>query len=80
MPEPPASRVFFRLSKQPRICSSGVVEMCIRDRGVFVFARIAASLGTVEFAIYQFVMNLANLQGYTYDGFASAATVLTRCV
>lgn len=45
--------------------------------GLFVFTRLAASLGTAEFAVYQFVMNLANLQGYTYDGFAAAATAMT---
>lgn len=59
------------------IAFSAFHEQFFQRLGVFMFARIAASLGTVEFAIYQFVMNLANLQGYTYDGFASAATVLT---
>ena len=65
------------LKKAWDIASSAFHEQFFQRLGVFVFARIAASLGTVEFAIYQFVMNLANLQGYTYDGFASAATALT---
>ena len=52
-------------------------EQFFQRLGLFIFTRIAASLGTVEFAIYQFIMNLANLQGYTYDGFASAATAMT---
>lgn len=52
-------------------------EQFFQRLGLFVFTKIAASLGTVEFAMYQFIMNLANLQGYTYDGFASAATAVT---
>lgn len=52
-------------------------EQFFQRLGLFIFTRIAASLGTVEFAMYQFIMNLANLQGYTYDGFASAATAMT---
>ena len=52
-------------------------EQLFQRLGLFIFTRVAASLGTVEFAMYQFIMNLANLQGYTYDGFASAATAMT---
>lgn len=52
-------------------------EQFFHRLGLFIFTRLAASLGTVEFAVYQFVMNLANLQGYAYDGFASAATAMT---
>lgn len=52
-------------------------EQFFQRLGLFIFTKIAASLGTVEFAMYQFIMNLANLQGYTYDGFASAATAMT---
>ena len=52
-------------------------EQFFQRLGLFVFTRVAASLGTVEFAMYQFIMNLANLQGYTYEGFAAAATALT---
>lgn len=52
-------------------------EQFFQRLGLFVFTRVAASLGTLEFAMYQFVMNLANLQGYTYDGFAAAATSMT---
>ena len=59
------------------VAFSAFHEQFFQRLGIFAFARIAASLGTVEFAIYQFIMNLANLQGYTYDGFASAATALT---
>ncbi|MCI7282621.1 MATE family efflux transporter [Dysosmobacter sp.] len=60
-----------------KVAFSAFHEQFFQRLGIFAFARIAASLGTVEFAIYQFIMNLANLQGYTYDGFASAATALT---
>lgn len=52
-------------------------EQFFQRLGLFIFTKIAASLGTVEFAMYQFIMNLANLQGYTYDGLASAATAIT---
>ncbi len=59
------------------IVLSAFQEQLCQRIGLFLFTRLAASLGMVEFALYQIVMNIANLQGYTYDGVATAATALT---
>lgn len=56
---------------------SAFQEQFFQRLGLFLYTRLAAGLGTAEFALYQFVMNLANLQGYTYDGFAVTATAMT---
>lgn len=71
-------RLDFQLLKGTwRVIFSAFHEQFFLRLGLFIFTKIAASLGTVEFAMYQFIMNLANFQGYTYDGFASAATAMT---
>lgn len=59
------------------IIYSAFQEQFFQRLGLFLYTRLAAGLGTVEFALYQFVMNLANLQGYTYDGFTVTATAMT---
>ena len=59
------------------ITFSAFQEQFFQRLGLFLFTRLAASLGTVEFALYQMVMNTANLQGYTIDGVGTAATALT---
>ena len=66
-----------QLSSVKKVTLSAFQEQFCQRLGLFLFTRLAASLGTVEFALYQFIMNLANLQGYTYDGFATTATALT---
>lgn len=72
----------WRLEPKKLLTVRGIVlsafseQLCQRI-GLFLFTRLAASLGMVEFALYQIVMNIANLQGYTYDGVATAATTLT---
>ena len=75
-------RSFWRPDPQPvasvgSITFSAFQEQFFQRLGLFLFTRLAASLGTVEFALYQMIMNIANLQGYTLDGVATAATALT---
>ncbi len=59
------------------VINSAFQEQLFQRLGLFIYARLAASLGTDAFALYNFIMNIANLQGYTYDGFAVTATSLT---
>ena len=78
----PLAPAAWRIEPQKLLAVRGIVfsafyeQLCQRI-GLFLFTRLAASLGMVEFALYQIVMNIANLQGYTYDGVATAATALT---
>ena len=60
-----------------KVVVSAFSEQFFHRMGLFFFTRLATSLGTAEFGLYQLVMNVANLQGYTYDGFSVTATTMT---
>jgi putative MATE family efflux protein len=68
---------FRSVSSVRSVTFSAFQEQFFQRMGLFLFTRLAASLGTVEFALYQMIMNTGNLQGYTIDGVATAATALT---
>ena len=60
---------------------SAFSEQFFRRIGFFTLTRLATSLGTMEYGLYQLVMNVANLQGYTYDGFSvTATTMMGHCL
>ncbi len=60
-----------------KVVESAFHEQFFHRLGLFLYARIAASLGTNDFALYNYLMNVANVQGYTYEGFAVTSTALT---
>lgn len=51
-------------------------EQLFQRIGMVLYVQIAANLGTAAFGTYQICMEIANFEGYTFDGFSVAATAL----
>ena len=64
------------VSGMVKVASSALVEQVFLRVGFFIYSRLAANLGTVEFATHQVCMSLIHISFAFGDGFGVASTSL----
>ncbi|MPM18867.1 putative FMN/FAD exporter YeeO [bioreactor metagenome] len=64
------------LSSVNRVALSAMAEQVCLRIGFFAYAKIVASLGTLEFAVHQICMNIINITFAVGDGLGTAVTTL----
>ncbi|MGE4294011.1 MAG: MATE family efflux transporter, partial [Desulfovibrio sp.] len=64
------------LSSVGRVALSAMAEQVCLRIGFFVYAKIVAALGTLEFAVHQICMNIINITFAVGDGLGTAVSTL----